>query len=166
MFAVGAVVVYGLQGVCRIEDITEMRVGDDLRSYYILCPVNDSKSTVYVPADNERLVSQMRELLTIGDIDAIIDEVKAADALWIKNDAERKAYCSAVIKNGNRKEILQLISMMYIHKEEQLNNKKRFQISDDRYLKEAEKLINDEFSYVLGISQEEVSEYIKNKIKQ
>lgn len=166
MFAVGAVVVYGLQGVCRIEDITEMRVGDDLRSYYILCPVNDSKSTVYVPADNEGLVSQMRELLTIGDIDAIIDEVKAADALWIKNDAERKAYCSAVIKNGNRKEILQLISMMYIHKEEQLNNKKRFQISDDRYLKEAEKLINDEFSYVLGISQEEVSEYIKNKIKQ
>ena len=166
MFAVGTIIVYGLQGVCRIEDITEMRMGDDLRSYYILCPVNDSKSTVYVPVDNENMVSQMRELLTVSDIDAIIDEVKATDQQWIRNDAERKEFCSTVIKNGNRKEILQLISMLYMHKEEQLNNKKRFQIADDRYLKEAEKLINDEFSYVLGISQDEVAEYIKNKIGQ
>lgn len=164
MFSVGEIIVYGLQGVCEISDIAEMRMGEELRSYYILCPVNDNKSTVYVPVDNERLVSQMREVLTRSEVDSIIGEVAGSELEWIKNDAERKTFCENVIKNGDRKELIQLISMLYVHKEELKNNKKRFQIADDKHLKEAEKQINDEFSYVLGISQEEVAAYIKNKI--
>jgi len=164
MFSAGEIIVYGLQGVCEISDITEMRIGEEMRSYYILRPVNDNKSTVYVPVDNEWLISQMREVLTRSEVDCIIDEVAGSKFKWIENDTERKTFCESVIKNGDRKELIRLVSMLYVHREELKNNKKRFQIADDKHLKEAEKQINDEFSYVLGISQEEVSAYIRNKI--
>ena len=38
-------------------------------------------------------------------------------------------------------------------------------ISDERYLKEAERLLHNEFAYVLKISPDEVAQYILSRIK-
>ncbi len=44
--------------------------------------------------------------------------------------------------------------------------KKHFHISDEKYLREAERLLHDEFSYTLNISNEEVPAYILKRIKK
>ena len=43
---------------------------------------------------------------------------------------------------------------------------KKLHIGDERILQEAEKMICDEFSYVLGISKEEVPDYIKKVMRE
>ena len=42
---------------------------------------------------------------------------------------------------------------------------KKLHIADERMLREAEKMICDEFAYVLGISQEEVPAYITSGLE-
>ena len=60
---------------------------------------------------------------------------------------------------------MQLINMLYVHQEDLKIQKKHFHISDERYLKEAERLLHNEFAYVLKISPDEVAQYILSRIK-
>ena len=45
MFEIGEYIVYGVKGVCRIEDITHIDISgaDKDRLYYVLAPVGDGK---------------------------------------------------------------------------------------------------------------------------
>ena len=56
MFEVGEYVVYGVKGVCRIEDITHIDISgaDKNRLYYVLAPVGDGNGRIYAPTDNRR----------------------------------------------------------------------------------------------------------------
>ncbi len=165
MFSVGETVIYGAQGVCKIKDISCMQFGNEKREYYILNPIYEEKATIYVPADNEKLLSHMRSIITADDIDKLIKSASKDELEWIEDDAKRKEFCEEVIKKGNRKELMLLIEMLYLHWEELKTQKKHFHIADERYLKEAEKLLHDEFAYVLGITRDEVPEYIMSKIR-
>ena len=73
MFAVGSFVVYRAEGVCRISDIKAESFGviGSKENYYILTPLNDEKSTVFVPVANETLVGMMRPLLSAEEITAL-----------------------------------------------------------------------------------------------
>ena len=166
MFSVGDTVLYGTQGICTIKEISEMQIGKVKNKYYILVPVYDTKATIYVPTDNQKLVSNMRRLLSPAEINELIDDAAATPMLWVENDPQRKEHCFAVIKSGNRTELMRLISMLYLKREELKNSKKHFHISDERFLRDAEKLLHDEFAYILGINQNEVSDYILNRIKR
>ena len=164
MFSVGDTVVYGTQGVCRIKEISMQKFGKTKAEYYILVPVSDERSVVYVPTANEKLVSKMRELISRDELDLLIEDVAEDELEWISDDNGRKAYCDEVMKSGTRKELMQLVGMLYTRREYLKNERKHFHNVDAQYLKAAEKLLHDEFAYVLGISAEEVPEYITQKI--
>lgn len=168
MFTVGDAVVYGTQGVCRISEIAEMTVAKVVRSYYVLVPVYSEKTTLYVPVDNEAVVqARMRPVFTVDEVDTIIKNVSDGSVMpWIANDAKRKEFCVNTLKNGDRTEIMRLIGMLYSHQVDMKAQNKLFHVSDERYLKEAENLINEEFAYVLGIDRKEVHNYIAKKIKE
>lgn len=161
MFSVGDTVVYSTQGVCRITEKTEKKFGSEKREYFVLSPAAGSGSTVYVPCDSEALLAKMRSLISRTELDALIRDAAQDGTEWIKNDAERRDYCDAVLKSGDRKKLLQLIAMLYRRREELKELKKHFHNSDATYLKAAERLLHDEFAYVLGISAAEVPEYIR-----
>ncbi len=164
MFSVGETIVYGTNGVCEIKEISRMKFGAAVGEYYVLSPVNAPKSVLYVPTGNEKLAGKMRPLLSSSDLYAVIDDA-ASDALpWISDDAGRKNYCDSVVKAGDRRELMRLISMLYLRREELKNNKKHFHNIDAQYLKTAERMLNDEFSYVLGIPTDDVPEFIRLRV--
>ena len=53
---------YKTQGVCKIEDLRPMKFGPDSREreYYILRPVHQESSQIFVPADNQTLREVVR----------------------------------------------------------------------------------------------------------
>ena len=57
-----------------------------------------------------------------------------------------------------------MIRELYIHKQEQLKNGKKMHISDEQFMKEAEKLLYSEFSLVLNIRVDEVPSFISSRI--
>ena len=53
MFEKGDYVIYGNNGICRVQDITTLSISgiDKNRKYYLLKPVYASGSTVYTPVE-------------------------------------------------------------------------------------------------------------------
>ena len=164
MFSVGDAVVYGVQGVCRIREMCTKKFGREEQEYFVLCPIFDEKSVIYVPADKPALLSQMRAVLTREELRQLLDSAAQDETIWIEDDSHRRNYCAEVIKSGDRQALLKLVSMLYLHSEELRGQKKHFHIADERSLKQAKKLLHDEFAFVLGITPEDVPEYIARHV--
>lgn len=131
----------------------------------MLVPIRDERATVYLPTDNENLLHNMRPVLSADEINKLIDKAAKTPMDWIENDLTRKEHCISVIKSGDRYELMRLIEMLYLKREEIKTTKKHFHVSDEKYLREAERLLHDEFSYTLNIIKDNVPDYILNRIK-
>lgn len=166
MFEVGSTVLYGSDGVCMIQDITHKDVGGISGDYYVLEPIYQKKSVVFVPLANERLVGRMRNILSTEELYALIDSMPVEPMRWISEEGDRKATYKDIITRGNCSELMRLVRTLYRHRDEQETRGKRLHASDDRFLKTAEKMINDEFAIVLQIDPEQVPSFVSSRISR
>ena len=86
MFQVNDVIIYGTQGVCQITGTEEKTVDGKKKTYFVLKPVADMTSTVFVPTDNELVLKKMRRLLTKDKIHKLIDSMPDDNAVWVENE--------------------------------------------------------------------------------
>ncbi len=162
MLTVGQTVVYGTQGVCTVKEISMLKLGKTKGEYYALSPIDDPGSTVYVPMANEKLMSKLRPVLTGEEADALITEAVREPLEWIESDAERKSACDDIVKNGDRKQLMRLVGMLYRRRELLKDQKKHFHNVDAQYLKTAERMLHGELAYALGIAVDDVADYIRS----
>ena len=76
---------------------------------------------------------------------------------------EKASLFDKIINSENRAEILWMAKNLALHKRETESKKKKFHVADSRYLSIAEKIITEDFSFVLGIDKSEVISYIIEK---
>ena len=162
MLTVGQTVVYGTQGVCTVKEISMLKLGKTKGEYYALSPIDDPGSTVYVPTANEKLMSKLRPVLTGEEADALITEAVREPLEWIESDAERKSACDDIVKNGDRKQLMRLVGMLYRRRELLKDQKKHFHNVDAQYLKTAERMLHGELAYALCIAVDDVADYIRS----
>lgn len=165
MFKISDVVTYAASGVCRIAGETENKVKGEVRRYLVLNPVYDKGSTIYVPMANQELLGRIKHILSKDDIDSLILSMPDINTSWIENDAQRSEYFNKIVKSGNREELLKMVRMLYLHRKDQIEHGRKFHSSDERYLKEAEHVLFDEFAVVLGIKPEEVVDFITKRLE-
>lgn len=166
MPSVGEKVVYGTQGVCVVKEIARLKLGKTRGEYYVLVPLSDTGSVVYVPTDSEVCAAKLREVLTKEQAIALIDEAVREPLEWISSDSERKVACEEIIKNGTRKQLMQLVSMLYRRREELKTLKKHFHNVDAQFLKTAERMLHGELAYSLGIEPEKVAGFICRRAEE
>ena len=164
MFNVDDIVTYGINGVCKIVTIEEKNLMGTKKNYLVLKPLKGDKSTFYVPVDNENLLSKMRKLLSEDEINQLIDSMPNEKILWINNERERKERYRQIIADGNHLELIRMIKAIHLEKKDREEKGKKLHISDERFLKEAEKILYDEFQYVLNLSEKDVMSYIFARI--
>ena len=58
-----------------------------------------------------------------------------------------------------------MIKAIHFEKKDREEKGKKLHISDERFLKEAEKILYDEFQYVLHLSEKDVMSYIFSRIE-
>ncbi len=164
MFSVGQPVVYGVQGVCRIQEVTTKKFGRETEDYFVLQPIFDGKSLLYVPCGNQNLLAQMRPVLTREELGELIASAAQADSAWMEDEKQRRALCTEIIKSGDRAALMRLIAMMYQRFEALREQKKHIPLADERLMKQASRLLHDEFAFVLDIQPDEVPDYIARHI--
>lgn len=164
MYSINDTVLYGANGVCRISDICQKDFSGAVKDYYILRPLSNEALTIFVPVNNKILTDKMRRILSKDEICDLISSVSDEPISWIEDDAERKEHYRSIILSGNRGEILKMIRELYIHKQEQQSKGKKMHLSDEQFLKEAERLLYSEFSLVLNIKTDEVPSFIAKRI--
>lgn len=164
MFQIGQTVIYGMEGACTIEDRKIMKVGRTRASYYVLRPVFRATSTVFVPEDNPALLSKMRTVISQEEIHAILQEAPLQELDWIDDPNERKTEYQKILAGGECLWLLRLIHALHEHREHLQRKGKYLRTADDQMLRDAEKLLHDEFAVVLNIEQREVPGYIRSQI--
>lgn len=164
MYNINDAVVYGSNGVCVITAIEERDFSGENVEYYILQPVGNTKNTFYVPTSNSALKDKMRSICSRQEIDSLISTMSDECCIWIDNDFQRKEVYRKIIDKGDRKELVRLIKTLYTKSSELSEQHRKLHSADERFLKDAENMLYDEFAYSLNIPREEVVPYIKQHI--
>lgn len=166
MHKIGEKVVYGSHGVMEIVDIKEESVGDVLRKYYVLRELDSVyMSQTYVPVDNEKLVCAMRPLLTKKEIMTIISKISTLEGIeWQRDNRLRSEKFRSIIESGDREGMLALIKTVYENGMKRNEEGKKNYLTDESFMRKAERLVFSEFAAVLGIKAAEVPEFIEKNL--
>lgn len=164
MFSINDTVMYGTVGVCRVEGVSELTLGRESKEYYVLKPIANGGSTVFVPLDNDILLGKVRELLSRDEIDEMLRNVDFSD-MWIDDSTARAQTFGDIIKSGDRVKIISVMLTLSERRRSLSGTGKKLRISDERALRDSERILSDEFSYVLDIAPESVGSYIKDNVK-
>lgn len=157
---IGTYVMYGKTGVCLIKEQTTMSGGQ----YYVLNPISDSRSSVYVPCDNATLVARMSPLLSREEIENMLSDADEVKLAWVDDRNERAMLCRTILVGGDRKELVRLLCCLMRKKVERIEIGKRLSSMDENFLQECVRLVQEEFSMVLGIAEREVGPYIQERL--
>ena len=164
MREIGEIVLYGTDGVCQISEITEKKFGKETTKYYVLSTLYRGNSVIYVPVGNEKLECKMRDIISREELESIICNMPKEENIWIENEPLRKIKYKEIITGGDRRDLFRLIKTLYEHRINQENSGKRMHMTEERFMKDAEKILYDEIAHVIGIDHLEVVGYITEKI--
>lgn len=164
MFSVKDVVSYGSQGVCEIVETTVREIKKEKIEYFVLAPVFDKNSKIFVPIHNEKLIGKMKQLLTAQQAQDIIKGFSEVESIWIDNDNLRREKYREIVVNADRNELISLIKTLYVHRNKQKEFGKKLHITDDRYLHDAERIIFDELAFVLKLEQQKIREDVEQMV--
>ncbi len=165
MFKKGDFVSYSTTGVCEITDVIKMNTAGKEREYFVLKPVYQKGSAVYVPSDNEELVGKIRYAVDKKEIDEIILKAKEEPLCWIEDDNKRNEVFKEIIRSGDLYSLIRLVSCIYLQGEELSKTKHRLHSVDAITFSNAENILYNEFAFGLKINPNEVIEYIKEKME-
>lgn len=160
MFQKNDTIMYGTYGVCKIADITEKDFMGEMKKYYVIKPVNDMSATLFAPVGNQKIESKMRRILSESEIYQLIASMPKEEVLWISNENERKEEYKKILVEGNHVKLIRMMKALYLQKKKREAEGKHLYLSDERFFKEAERILYDEFQYVLQIRREELLPFI------
>jgi len=162
-FAPNDTVMYGGHGACTLLEITEKDFGGDVKQYYVLRPAYSGSSVFYVPIDSEPLTAKMRPIKEAATLRAIVQET--APATWVEEDRPRQNQLKAVVDGGGTEELVANLKLLFARQQELAAEGKKLRAADDRYMKDIEKLLHEEFSFVFEIAKEEVIPFVLGEVE-
>lgn len=166
VFQINDVIIYGSQGVCVIEAIEIKDISGGKKEYYVLKPVKDQGSTIYAPTENPLVQKKMRRLLTVSEINALIDSMPNENTAWIDNVNDRKECYKNLLAEGDHSSLIRMIKAIYAHKKQRESAGKRLHVMDEHFFKDAEQILYNEFQYVLNLkSKDDLMKYILDRLK-
>ena len=164
MLAVGKMVMYGKNGVCRVNEIVDKKIGRENRKYYVLEPAYKPGLTFFVPVGQEENL-KMHSVLSADEIYELIHTMPALSELEIDDERRRREEFDALITGGDRKDLIRIIKTIYKIRQDRENNGKKLCAKDEQIYAQAQKILYDEFAVVLKIKPDQVVPMIINEIE-
>lgn len=166
MFQPGALVVYGTTGVCRVEEITqpEMPGANRGKLYYLLKPLHQD-GIIYTPVENSKV--PMRPVISAQQAKALIDLIPSIQAKAVYSptlQALSQRY-QELLRGSDCEDLLRLTMSIYCKQQEAQSKNRRLGMVDERYMKQAERVLYGELSAALGIPFDEVQPYIARRVE-
>lgn len=157
MFKVDDYVVYQ-RDVCKI---TDLKLNPDNIEYYTLIPMSDASLKIHVLVNNHRIQS----LINKEQLNKLLEEIPNISPIILDEKLIEKEYRS-LLNSEKHEDLIKIIKTTHFRIKERLNNKKTIGDKEKKLFNLAETYLYNEFSVVLGISYEEIKDYIINLIEK
>ena len=166
MFQVGDFIVYGSRGVCIVEEIGTLDIPGvpKDRMYYTLSPCYESKSKIFTPVDNQKVI--MRPVLKKEEALQLIDEMKEIHLLGISDEKRREEEYKSSLQTCDCKELIRVIKTIYLRGQKRKAEGKKITSQDERYFHMAEQNLSGELAIALGIDRDQVKSFVKERMEQ
>ncbi len=163
MYKEGDYVHYANSGLCKVEKVTTLDISgaDKDRLYYYLKPVDDWKSTIFVPVDTR---VAMRPAMTRKEADDLIDSIPDIQILWISDEKKREQAYRAKLQSMDAKDWVMIIKTLNKRKRDRMVRGRKTTSTDERYLKSAEDRLFSELALALGRNKDDMEEYIEKRL--
>ena len=107
----------------------------------------------------------MRRILSSAEIDALIRSMPDEELISTDGESERREKYTDILRSGDRRQLVRLIKTLYMRQAERKEQKKKPSAEDERFMRDAEKILYEEFAYVLHIQREQVLPFITRQIQ-
>ena len=165
MFQLGDLVVYHTTGVCRVEAIStpNMTGADRNKLYYQLKPLQQD-GVIYCPVDHPKV--RIRPVISREEALALIDLIptihaEACHAPTLQALAQRY---QAAVHSCDCRDLLEMMLSIHAKQRQAETQKRRLGLVDERYMKQAERLLHGELAAALDISYASVPDYIAQRL--
>ncbi len=155
-------VMYSCHGACTLVEVTEKDFGGVTKDYYVLRPAFSGSSVFYVPTDSEPLTSKMRAVKNASEIKALIEKTKVWD--WIEDDRPRQNQLKQAIDGGSTELLVSVYKALCEKQKSLAEEGKKLRAADDRYMKDIEALLVEEFSFSYEIQKDELAPFLYSEI--
>ena len=167
MYQTGDLISYGNMGVCKVVEITGRdlagKKGQEL--YYVLKPLYQS-CTISAPVHSTKVFT--RPILSRDEAKRLIDRIpfiraKAYPSCGVNQLTE---HYSAALKTHDCQDLVELTMSIYAKKQAAERQCRKLGAVDERFMRRAEDLLFGELAAALGISVDQVSEYITARVDE
>ena len=166
MYQTGDKVVYGMHGVCVVADLEEREVDHRPVVYLILEPLGQLGSRYMVPTHNAAAMAKVKPMLNRDALESLLESDTIRKDAWIPEESQRKLCYRELITGGDRQKLVQMVHVLYRHRNTQIAAGKKIHICDENFLRDAEKQLAGEISVVLGMESAEALQYLRRKLKE
>lgn len=160
MFSVNEYVVYGSEGVCKVESIghPEIMGLDKSKDYYTLAPVY-RPGKIYTPVDSSIL---MRSVISRNQAEELIGGINDIDCdLDVPRDAKlANIFYRDLVRSYECVKLIRVIKYVFAKRRELAAAKRNVPAVDMKFFKIAEDMLYNEFGFVLGMDPKDVKGYI------
>lgn len=166
MYQVGDQVVYGMHGVCCVLPEEKKVIEHKTVTYLVLEPVGQAGARFLVPTHNAAAMGKIHPMLTKEELDAMLSSSEVRADGWIRDEGLRKQTYRELIGSGDRVRLARMVRTLYRHKADQAAAGRKVHMSDDNFLRDAEKLLASEAAVVRGCDLDAARQYIRSKLKE
>ena len=165
MFQSGEFVIYGVHGVCRVIGREQQLVNRKRTEFLVLEPVGHNASRFLLPVASETAISKLQRLLSAEELQQLLECPEIREDFWIADEGSRRQFYRELIGSGDRRALMRMVGTLYRYREAQFAAGKKFHLSDENFLRDAEKLLASEVSMVMGKSTEEARTFLREQLK-
>lgn len=150
MFNNGDYVIKAGSGICRIHDTAKLDLFDDgnIRLYYIVIPIEDKGSKLYVPVDN--CANNLRHVVDEEQALEIIRSIPSIKPLEFENEKQREAKYKEALKSCEPGTLIAILKSMYARRMMRLEQGKKSFAIDEHFFKLAQNNLYSELAFALG----------------
>lgn len=156
MFEVGDYIMKPTVGVCKIREILHLDIEgvDKKRLYYLLIPLEDEASKIYVPTDQKDYT--LRKVMSESEAWELIRKIPKIRGELPNSDKIRQQKCKDTLRCGDPEALVGIIKELYLRRQRRLDSGKKNTIADEYYFKTAENRLYSELSVSLSRAQNEI----------
>jgi len=144
--------------VCIVKEIRKNHINNN--DYYLLVSLLDESLNTLVPVDNR--CGYIRSLISKEEVEEIIKRIPRIPI--IKSDSKNiENEYKILLSKCTHEDLIKIIKTTYLRNKERTDNNRKIGDKDKLYLEKAEKYLYTEFALVLGMTFDEVKEYIVDK---
>ncbi len=163
MFSIGDYMVYGTNGVCRVDAVCPSPFDKkDTRLYYVLKPLRGTgQAMIYTPVENDRV--PMRPIIGKNEAEAIFDRIPEIPCLCVSVEKERREVYRAALVSGKIEAYIALLKTIYRRRRELSGMQRRLPDFETEYDMQARRNLYTELSVVLDLPFEGMETYIRER---